>query len=193
MRAAGWYRQSHEALMSALLDFLPLLAFFAAYKWRDLFFATGVLIGVTLAQLAWNWWRNGTVAKLPLFTAVLAVGFGGLTLLLHDERYIKWKFSLVYWVFALAFAGSNFIGAKPLWQRALDAQVEAPRAVWVRGNTAWALFFFALGAVNVWVLSNFDTATWVNFKVWWALGALFAFTFLQVAYLSRRGRFRDQP
>lgn len=177
--------------MSALLDFLPLIAFFAAYKWGDIYLATGVLIAVTVTQTAWSWFRTRKLPKLALVTTGLVLVFGLLTLLLQDERWIKWKVSVVYGLFALAFLGSNWIGTKPLWQRALEEQVEAPREVWLRGNTAWALFFVVLAAVNAWVLMNFDTATWVNFKVWGVLGALLLFTLAQVFYLTRRGRFKD--
>jgi intracellular septation protein len=177
--------------MSALLDFLPLIAFFVAYKWGDIYLATSVLIGVTVAQTAWTWFSKRQVPKLALVTCGLVLAFGLLTLALHDERWIKWKVSVVYGLFAIAFLGSNWIGAKPLWQRALEEQVEASREVWVRANTAWALFFVVLAVANAWVLTNFDTATWVNFKVWGVLGALVLFTLAQVLYLTQRGRFKD--
>ena len=177
--------------MSALLDFLPLIAFFAAYKWGDIYFATSVLIAVTLLQTAWAWFRVRKLPTLALVTTALVLVFGALTLALHDERWIKWKVSVVYGLFALAFLGSNWIGAKPLWQRALDEQVEASREVWLRANTAWALFFIVLAGANAWVLMHYDTATWVNFKVWGVLGALVLFTLAQVLYLTRRGRFKD--
>ena len=177
--------------MSALLDFLPLLAFFAAYKWGDIYFATSVLIVVTLLQTAWAWYRTRKLPTLALVTTTLVLVFGALTLALHDERYIKWKVSVIYGLFAIAFLGSNWIGAKPLWQRALEAQVEASREVWLRANTAWGLFFIALAGANAWVLTHYDTATWVNFKVWGVLGVLVLFTLAQVGYLSKRGRFKD--
>ena len=178
--------------MTALLDFLPLLAFFAAYKWGDIYFATSVLIAFTVAQTAWTWWRSRQLPKLALVTTGLVLVFGMLTLVMHDERWIKWKVSVVYGLFAIAFLLSNWFGAKPLWQRALEEQVEASREVWLRGNTAWALFFVALAGANAWVITHYDTATWVNFKVWGVLGALLAFTGLQVAYLVRHGRFREE-
>ena len=177
--------------MSALFDFLPLIAFFVAFKLKDIYFATGTIIVLSIAQVAWSWARTRKLATLPLVTAAMALTLGGLTLVLHDERYIKWKVTVVYWIFAALFAGSNWYGAKPLWQRVLDEQFEAPRAVWVRLTLGSALFFALLGAVNLWVISHYDTATWVNFKVWGVLVALFAFTLVQVAYLSKHGRLRD--
>jgi intracellular septation protein len=177
--------------MSALFDLLPLVAFFVAFKLGGIYVATAVLIGVSVAQVAWTWLRTRTLARMPLVAAGLAVVLGGATLALHDERYIKWKVSVVYGAFAIAFLASNLFGDKPLWQRALDEQFRAPRAVWVRLNTAWGLFFLALAGLNAWVLTRFDTETWVNFKVWGVLVALLAFTVLQVLYLAKHGEMKE--
>ncbi len=179
--------------MSALFDLLPLVAFFVAFKLGGIYVATAVLIATSVGQLAWTWLRKRTLARMPLVTAALAVVLGGATLLLHDERYIKWKVSVVYVAFAIAFLVSNFIGDKPLWQRALDEQFRAPRAVWLRLNTAWGLFFLALAGANAWVLTRYDTATWVNFKVWGVLAALLGFTVLQVLYLAKHGEMLEPP
>lgn len=179
--------------MSALFDLLPLVAFFVAFKMADLYVATAVLITISVAQLAWSWFARRELARMPLVATVLAVVLGGMTLAFHDERFIKWKVSVVYVLFAAAFLASNWIGAKPLWQRALDEQFEAPRVVWLRLNTAWALFFLLLALTNAWVVTRYDTATWVNFKVWGVLGALFIFTIAQVLYLSRHGTLREPP
>lgn len=179
--------------MSALFDLLPLVAFFVAFKLGDIYLATAVLIAISVAQVAWTWVRERKVAKMPLIAAGLAVVLGGATLALHDERFIKWKVSVVYAAFAVAFLASNWIGEKPLWQRALDEQFRASRAVWVRLNTAWALFFMALAGANAWVLTVFDTATWVNFKVWGVLAAILLFTVLQVMYLAKHGEMIEPP
>ncbi len=179
--------------MSALFDLLPLVAFFVAFKLADIYVATGVLIAISVGQVAWTWVRERKLAKMPLIAAGLAVVLGGATLALHDERYIKWKVSVVYAAFAIAFLASNWIGDKPLWQRALDEQFRAPRAIWVRLNTAWGLFFVALAGANAWVLTTFDTATWVNFKVWGVMVALLGFTVLTVLYLARHGEMIEPP
>lgn len=173
--------------MSALFDLLPLVAFFVAFKLGGIYVATAVLVVLSVAQVAWTWVRERKVARMPLVAAGLAVVLGGATLYFQDERFIKWKVSVVYGLFAAAFLASNWIGDKPLWQRALDEQFRAPRAVWVRLNTAWALFFIALAGINAWALTVLDTATWVTLKVWGALGAILAFSVLQVLYLSRHG------
>lgn len=179
--------------MTALFDLLPLVAFFVAFKWKGFFVATAVLVVLSIAQVAWIRLRTGTVPRMPLVAAGLAVVLGGATLYFHDERFFKWKVSVVYGLFAIAFLASNWIGDKPLWQRALDEQFRAPRAVWVRLNTAWGLFFLALAGLNAWALTVLDTETWVTLKVWGALGAILAFTVLQVLYLSKHGEMIEPP
>jgi intracellular septation protein len=180
------------AAMAALLDFLPLIVFFAAFKWQGIFVATGALIVATLAVTAYTWITQRTVSKLALAGAGIALVLGGATLLLRDEQYVKLKATVVWWLFAAAFLASNWIGEKPLWQRALDNAFEAPRAVWLRANTGWAAFFAALGAGNLWLIEHVDTATWVTVKVWGGIACTFAFTVAQVVYLSRAGRLREQ-
>jgi intracellular septation protein len=178
--------------MAALFEFLPLVAFFAAFWWNGIFFATGVLLVLTVAQVGWLWVRGRPIPKLMLAAAALALLFGGATLLLHDERFIKWKASVVYWLFAAAFAGSALFTARPLWQRALDELFEAPRRIWLLGNGLWAAYFLALGFVNIWVFTRYDTATWVTFKVWGAMGASLVMLVLQGLLLARFGRPRQE-
>jgi len=179
--------------MTALLEFLPLVAFFAAFWWRGIFFATAVLLVLTAAQVGWLWWRKRAIPKLMLVAAGLALLFGGATLVLHDERFIKWKASVVYWMFAAAFAGSAAFTPRPLWQRALDEVYEASRATWLLGNHLWTAFFLALGFVNVWVFTRYDTATWVTFKVWGVMGATLVMFAAQALLLAKLGTPKQAP
>ena len=171
--------------MKLLFDFLPILLFFIAYKLADIYVATGVLIVVTLAQVGWIWLRQRRVEKLPLFTAGLVLVLGGATLLLHDPVFVKWKPTVVNWLFAIAFIGSLFIGQKPLLARMLGEQLELPLPVWVKLTLAWAIFFLAMGAANLYVAFTFDENTWVNFKLFGMLGLTLLFVLAQAAYMSR--------
>lgn len=171
--------------MKLLFDFLPIALFFVAYKLADLYVATGVLIVVTLAQVGWVWLRQRRVEKLPLFTAGLVLVLGGATLLLHDPMFVKWKPTVVNWLFAIAFIGSLFIGQKPLLARMLGEQLELPLPVWVKLTLAWAIFFLAMGAANLYVAFTFDENTWVNFKLFGMLGLTLLFVLAQAAYMSR--------
>ena len=179
--------------MKLLFDFLPILLFFVAYKLADIYVATGVLIGVTLAQVGWIWLRQRRVEKLPLFTAGLVLILGSLTLILHDPVFVKWKPTVVNWLFALAFIGSRFIGRQTLLERMLGGQMELPARIWINLTFMWAIFFFVMGVVNLYVAFTFDENTWVNFKLFGMLGLTLVFVLAQAAYMSRHLKTDDAP
>jgi len=170
--------------MSSFLEFLLLAAFFASYLWKGIYFATGVLMAGSVLVLALAYWRTRKLEPLPLAVTILALVLGGATLLLHDPAFIKWKFSIVEWLFGSVFLATNFM-RQTLIERMLGAQVKLPAAVWKRLNLMWAGFFLLLGSVNVYVLYQFDTDDWVKFKVWWSTGAMLVFVLLQAFYMSR--------
>ncbi len=171
--------------MKLLFDFLPIVLFFVAYKLADIYVATGVLIVATLAQVGWIWLRRRQIEKLPLITAGLALVLGGATLILHDPIFVKWKPTVVNWLFATAFIVSCFIGQKPLLERMMGGQLELPTPVWVKLTFAWALFFLIMGLTNLYVAFTFDENTWVNFKLFGMLGLTLVFVLAQAAYMSR--------
>lgn len=171
--------------MALFYDFLPVLLFFVAYKVWGIYVATGVMLAVSVAQIAFTWLRTRQVRKLHLITTVLVLVFGGLTLLIHDEIFVKWKPTVVEWLFAAAFLGSQWLGDKPLLRRALEDQIELPAPVWTRLNLAWAGFFALLGAANLYVVYQYSTEIWVNFKVFGLLGATLVFALAQGVYLAR--------
>lgn len=179
--------------MKLLFDFLPILLFFIAYKMADIYVATAVLIVVTLAQTGWIWLRQRRIEKLPLFTAGLVLVLGGATLLLKDPMFVKWKPTVVNWLFAVAFLGSRFIGQKTLLERMVGGQLELPAPVWVKLTFAWVIFFFAMGVANLYVAFNFDENTWVNFKLFGMLGLTLVFVLAQGAYMSRYLKLDDTP
>ena len=107
--------------MQLLFDFFPLIAFFIAYKFGGIFVATGVIIAAVLVQVALQWTLRRKVSSMALISAALVLVFGGLTLWIHDEAFIKWKVTVVNWLFAAGFLISQFVGEKPMIQRLLDA------------------------------------------------------------------------
>ena len=171
--------------MKFLFDLLPVLLFFIAYKLDGIYVATAVLIVTSLAQVAWLWFRHRRVEKMPLITALLVLVLGGATLLLHDETFVKWKPTVVNWAFALAFLGSQFIGGKTLIERMMSGAIDLPAEIWSRLNTLWVAFFALIGVANLYVAFNFDTDTWVNFKLFGMLGLTLVFVVLQSFYLAR--------
>ena len=179
--------------MKLLVDFLPILLFFVAYKLADIYVATGVLIVATLGQVGWIWLRQHRVEKLPLITAGLVLVLGGATLALHDPWFVKWKPTVVNWLFALAFLGSHVIGQKTLLERMMGGQLELPTPVWVKLSFAWALFFFAMGVANLYVAYTFTENAWVNFKLFGMMGLTLLFVLAQAVYMSRHLETDDIP
>ncbi len=171
--------------MKLLFDFFPIILFFVAYKLQGIYVATLVAIVATFVQVGWLWLRHRRVETMHLVTLGLIVVFGGATLYLHDEQFIKWKPTVINWLFGLAFLVSQFVGEKPFIQRMMGGNIELPSSVWSRLNLSWALFFLFLGAVNLFVVYTFDTDTWVNFKLFGMLGLTLAFVVVQALFLSR--------
>lgn len=179
--------------MKLLFDFLPVLLFFIAYKMTDIYVATAVLISATLAQSIWLWIRQRRIETLPLFTAALVLILGAATLVFQNPLFVKWKPTVVHWLFAVAFTGSIWIGGKTLLERMLGGQLQLPSVVWVKLTSAWALFFLVMGALNLYVAFHFDENTWVNFKLFGMLGMTVAFVLAQALYMSRHLKLDETP
>ena len=171
--------------MKFLYDFFPIVLFFIAYKLYGMYVATAVIIASSLLQVGYSWFRHRKVEKMHLITLVIVLVFGGLTLILQDPVFIKWKPTVVNWLFATAFLGSQFIGAKTLVERMMSTQIDLPSPVWRRLNLTWVAFFVVSGAVNIYVAYNFSEDTWVNFKLFGVLGLTIAFIIIQAFYISR--------
>ncbi len=171
--------------MKVLVDFFPILLFFIAYKLYDIYTATAVAIVASVIQVAYFWFKNKKVENMHLITLAIIVVFGGATLILEDELFIKWKPTVVNWLFAAVFLGSQFIGKKNIVQRMMGSAITLPGAIWVKLNFAWVAFFIASGLANLYVMYNFDTDTWVNFKLFGMMGLTFAFIILQGVFLIR--------
>ncbi len=171
--------------MKFLADLFPVILFFIAYKFAGIYTATAVAIVASLVQAAWNHWRHGKVETMHWVALGLILFFGGLTLLLHDPVFIKWKPTVVNWLFAAAFLGSALFMERNLLQRMMDHAITLPREIWTRLNTAWVDFFIASGAANLYVAYNYPEETWVNFKLFGMMGLTLLFLIAQGFYLSR--------
>jgi intracellular septation protein len=171
--------------MKIFFDLLPVALFFATYKFAGIFAATGVAILVTFLQIVWAWWRHRKVDALQWVGLGIIVVFGGATLLLHDESYIKWKPTILYWLIALGLLVSlHGFGKNPM-RAVLGKELELPDAVWARVNLAWALFFAVFGGLNLYVARNFSTDIWVNFKLFGFAGLMLIFVVAQAFLLAR--------
>lgn len=171
--------------MKILFDFFPILLFFIAYKFVDIYAATVVAIVATFVQVGISWFTRRKVEAMHLLTLVIIVVFGGLTLYLHDEMFIKWKPTVINWLFGAVFLASQWLGEKTMIERMMGATLVLPQAIWRRLNLSWSSFFLLLGVANLLVVYSFDTETWVNFKLFGMLGLTFAFVVVQSLYLSR--------
>ncbi len=141
--------------MKFLIDFFPILLFFIAYKLAGIYVATAVAIAASALQVGWMWWRQRRIEKMPLVTLALLVVFGGMTLALHDPIFVMWKPTLVNWLFALAFLGSQFIGGKTVIERMMSHAIDLPAAIWPRLNLLWVAFFLFSGAANLYVVYDY--------------------------------------
>lgn len=176
--------------MKLLLDFLPIVAFFAAYflapdRAGAIYLATATAIVATLVQVAVTFAIERHVPRMQWVTLVLMLVLGGLTLALADKRFILWKPTVVNWLFALVFAASGPVTGKPLVERMMEHVMRAPRPVWQRLNAAWVAFFFALGLANLYVAHHWEEANWVNFKLFGSLALTLVFVAAQGAWLAR--------
>lgn len=171
--------------MSSLLEFLLLAAFFLSYLWKGIYVATAVIMVGSVIVLAASWWRTRRLEPMPLMVAVLALVLGGVTLLLHDPVYIKWKFSVIEWLLGCVLLGSQFLGKKPFIRLAMEKNLKLPEAIWSRLNLMWAGFFLFLGSLNVYVLLTFSTDAWVRFKMFGSIGLTLVFAIIQATYLAR--------
>jgi intracellular septation protein len=176
-------------MQTLFYDFIPVLLFFICFKVYGIYVATVVGIVATGVQVIMTRLSRQQFDKQQLITFGIFVVFGGMTLYFHNPIFIKWKPTIIFWVFAAAFLLSQFIGRKTLIQRMLTHilgnEAEVPTHVWKRLNLAWITFFILLGSVNLYVAYTFSTAVWVNFKVFGILSLLVLFSMLQSIYLSR--------
>jgi intracellular septation protein len=200
--------------MKLLFDLFPVILFFATFKYSEghkeaavglldglfasvglvgavqaaqapILLATVVVILATCAQIVWVHVRHGKVDRMLWVSLGLVVVLGGMTLALRDETFIKWKPTMLYWVFAATLLASTALFGKNLVRAMLQAQIEAPEHVWAKLNLAWVGFFALMGAANLYVARNFPTDIWVDFKLFGGMGLMLAFMLAQGFWLAR--------
>jgi intracellular septation protein len=171
--------------MKLLFDFFPVVLFFIAFKLSDIWVATAVAIAASFAQIGWLKLRRRKVDTMLWVSLAIVVVFGGATLFLHDETFIKWKPTVLYWMFGIVLAASQLGFRRNLMRAMLGEQVQMPDFAWRRLNWSWVGFFAFMGAANLYVAFSFPTDTWVSFKLFGGMGMLLLFVLLQALYLSR--------
>jgi intracellular septation protein len=171
--------------MKFLFDLFPVIVFFAAFKLADIYVATATAIAATVLQVAWLKLRRKPVEPMLWASLGLIVVFGGATLLLRDETFIKWKPTVLYWLFGVVLACSELFFRRNLIRAMLGAQVHLPDPIWVKLNWSWVAFFAFMGAANLYVAFRFPTDLWVNFKLFGGMGLMLLFVVAQAFFLAR--------
>jgi len=194
--------------MKILFDLFPVILFFGVFKLAGgnpdatqalataigyqadplhlpVLAATATAIIATMAQIVWVKLRHGKVDTMLWVSFAIILFFGGATLLLHDEAFIKVKPTALYWLFALALLFSNILFKKNLIRSLMAEKMSLPDRIWNRLNLAWSGFFIALGVLNLYVAWNFSTDTWVSFKLFGATGIMLIFILVQAAMVAK--------
>ena len=161
--------------MKFLFDLFPIILFFVAYKFAGIFAATAVAIVATIGQISWVWFRHRKVDTMLWVSLAIVTIFGGATLFFHNPTFIKWKPTVLYGAMALALAIAVWGMKKNILQMLLGSQLTLPDGVWMRLNQAWIAYCAFMSAVNAYVVMNFSTEFWVDFKLW---GYAFPLVFL---------------
>jgi intracellular septation protein len=176
-------------MLNLIYDFLIVLIFFIAFKFYDIYVATCVgIVGTAIQVVVHRIWK-GQFDKKQLMVFGIFVLFGGMTLYFHNPIFVKWKPSIVFWIFGITILFSHFMMKQPIMQRLMGNMLEGnahiPLRVWKILNIAWGIFFILLGSVNIFIAYQFSTNVWVNFKLYGILSSLFLFAVAQSIYLAR--------
>jgi intracellular septation protein len=171
--------------MKQLFEFIPIILFFTAYKIYDIYVATAVVIIATIFLVSFNWIKYRKVETMQWITLGLILVMGGATLYLQNEQFIKWKLTIIEWLFGIAFLGSQFWGNQPFVQRMMGSALTLPNLVWKRLNLMWALFFISVGVINLYVMQYYNTDDWVTFKTFGVPALMIIFILLQMIFLYK--------
>jgi len=171
--------------MKFLFDLFPVILFFIAFKVQGIYVATAVAIAASVGQIGWLWLRGRKIDTMLWVSLAIIVVFGSATLLLHDETFIKWKPTVLYWLFACVLGASEWLFRRNLIRKMLGEQIQLPETAWRRLNFSWVGFFACMGLLNLYVAFNFPTDTWVNFKLFGGMGLMLAFVIGQSLFLAK--------
>ena len=170
--------------MKLFYDSLPIIVFFILYYVFNIFVATAGAIITSFAQISLILLQKKRPDTTQLVSFLTILILGGATLIFRNEMFIKWKPTAVYWALSLAFLGSQFIGKKSFVRHMLDQSIQLPASIWSILNASWSAFFFLMGILNLFIIYNFSTQIWVNFKLFGSLGLTLLFVVIQGLFLS---------
>jgi intracellular septation protein len=200
--------------MKFLFDLFPVILFFGMFKWGEgnpdaahaladqylsvlvsggsptlaqspIMLATAIAIAATVAQIIYLRVRGKKIENVLWLSLAIISVTGGATIYFHNDAFIKWKPTLLYWCFGAALLISNSLFRKNLIRKMMEKQIALPDSVWHQLNLSWTAFFIAMGVINLYVAYSFSTGTWVNFKLFGGMGLMFAFVIAQSLFLSK--------
>jgi intracellular septation protein len=169
--------------MKILLDFFPVLVFFALYKMFNIYVGTAGLMISSVLQMVLLKIRYGKIEFMYKLSFILIIIFGAVTLIFHNVMFLKWKITVLNWLLGIVFLGSQLFTKKSLIERMMAHQMQMPAKIWGRLNLMWGVYFLVVGAVNLYVMYHYSTADWVNFKLFGMLILTFIFVLIQTGYL----------
>ncbi len=170
-----------------LFDLFPLVLFFLVFRFSDIYMATGVAMLASVLQIVWLKLTGKAIEASHWINLAVIVVFGGATLIFHNDVFIRWKPTVLYWIFAAILLGARYLMRRNLMQKLMGGQLVLPEGVWDKLNLAWSLFFAAAGVVNLYVAfsGHFTESQWVNFKAFGLLGMMLVFVIAQSLWLGR--------
>jgi len=178
--------------MKFFTDLLPILAFFIVYKKFDIFYATAAAIIITILQVLYSYLTSKKVEKVQIINLVVILVFGGMTILFQNETFIKWKPSVLYWVFGAILIFSKVVLKINLIQKFLSKQVMLPTTDWDSLNVHWILFFLLMGFINIYIAYVYSLDTWVNFKLFGSTLLLIIFMIFQGVFIYKKGNIKEK-
>lgn len=170
--------------MKVFFDLFPVILFFIGFKLYDIFVATAIAIGATLALIIYSKLKHGKVEKMLMINGIIISVLGGITLLLHDKTFIMWKPTVLYWMLAAALLVSNLFFKKNLIQQMMRKMLNPPATTWNKLNLLWVVFLIGMGFLNLYVAFNFSEGDWVNFKLFGVTSMMFIFMIAQTLVLK---------
>lgn len=174
--------------MQLLLDYIPIIAFILAYFYRDIFFATIVLMTVMPVVLLLQWLLTRKLNRIYASSTALVLVLGGLTLAFRNPTFLYWKPTVLNWAIAIVFLGSQWIGERTIVERMLGNAAKLTKDQWQRLNQTWVTFFVLVGGVNLYVAYTYSEAFWVNFKLFGMLSITLVFVIIQSIWLTSKAQ-----
>lgn len=170
--------------MQLLIDYIPIVFFVGAYFYKDIYFATAVLMAAMPLVLLIQWFLTKKFSKIYVASTALVLAFGSITLIYKNPTFMYWKPTVLNWLLAGAFLGSQWIGEKSIVRRMLDNAAALSEQQWLRLNLMWVGFFVVIGFVNIYVAYQFGEEFWVKFKLPGMLGLTVLFVIAQSVWLT---------